>query len=108
MLTNEVTNELNSISNKIIGAAIEAHKTMGPGLLESVYEECLCHEFEFNNLNFERQKSIPIIYKGKIFDNGFRADLLNYLKLSDLKLGLIVNFNVPILKNGIRRIVNGL
>lgn len=123
--------EMNSISEKIIGAAIEVHKTMGAGLFESVYEECLCYEFNLRNISFEQQKVVPIIYKGKTFDHGFRADLivegkvivelksvssvlpvhetqlLNYLKLSNLKLGLLINFNVPILKNGIKRIVNG-
>ncbi len=124
--------EINGLSDKIIGAAIEVHKAMGAGLFESVYEECLCYEFNLRNISFEQQKVIPIIYKGKTFDHGFRADLLvedtiivelksvssvlpvheaqllNYLKLSNLKLGLLINFNVPILKNGIKRIVNDL
>lgn len=123
-------NELNNITQKIIGAAIEIHGNLGPGLFESVYEECLCYELELQNINFERQKYIPLLYKEKNFDTGFRADLvvehrivvelksvealapihevqiLNYLKLSKLHVGLLINFNVPILKQGIKRVVN--
>ncbi len=122
--------EPNYISQKIIGAAIEIHRNIGPGLFESIYEECLCYELEVQRINFERQKYIPVVYKEKTFDTGFRADLvveqmvvvelksvttllpvhesqiLNYLRLSKLKLGLLINFNVPILKEGIKRIVN--
>lgn len=127
----ESIKEINVITEKIIGSAIEVHKYMGPGLFESVYEKCLCYELELQNLNFERQKFIPIIYKDKKFDYGFRADLviekkvlvelktvssilpiheaqiINYLNLSKLNLGLIINFNVPRLKDGIKRIVCG-
>ena len=125
-------NEVNLITQKIIGAAIEIHRNLGPGLFESVYEECLCYELELQNIDFEQQKYIPIFYKEKAFDTGFRADLVvehkivvelksveallpihevqvfNYLKLSDLRVGLLINFNVPILKQGIKRIVNNL
>jgi GxxExxY protein len=123
---------INQLSSKIIGAAIEVHKALGPGLLESAYEECLCHELNRNSLSFERQKALPIVYKGKRLDCGYKIDivvenaivlelksyekiepihkaqLLTYLKLSGLKLGLLLNFNVPVMRDGIVRIVNGL
>jgi GxxExxY protein len=123
--------DLNQLSSKIIGAAIEVHKHLGPGLLESAYEECLCHEFGLRGLLYERQKDLPIQYKDWRLDCGYRLDvvvesaiilelkaceriepiheaqLLTYLKLSGLRLGLLVNFNVPILKNGVKRILNG-
>ncbi|MEW6184723.1 MAG: GxxExxY protein [Thermodesulfobacteriota bacterium] len=124
--------DINLISGNIIRAAIEVHKELGPGLLESTYEECLCYEFENRNIIFERQKNLPLIYKGKKLDAGYRLDivvenavilelkacekfepiymaqLLTYLKLSNLKLGLILNFNVPLMRDGIIRVVNGL
>ncbi|MFH1230266.1 MAG: GxxExxY protein [Planctomycetota bacterium] len=118
------------LSNIIIGAAIEVHKILGPGLLESAYEECLCYELNKKGITSERQKSLPLIYKNIHLDCGYRVDILveklvvvelkaveriepiheaqvlTYLKLSNLWLGLIINFNVPILRDGIRRIVN--
>ncbi len=121
---------MNQLSSKIIGAAIEVHKTLGPGLLESAYEECLCHELSIQGLLFEKQKPLSIDYKGQKLDCGYRLDivvekaviielkscekiepihkaqLLTYLKLSGLNLGLILNFNVPLLRDGIVRIVN--
>ena len=124
--------DINELSSKIIGAAIEVHKTLGPGLLESAYEECLCHEFGLRGLSNARQKPLPVTYKGIELDCGYRLDivvenliilelkssekiepihkaqLLTYLKLSDLHLGLILNFNVPFMKDGIVRIVNKL
>ena len=124
--------DLNRLSSKIIGAAIEVHKELGPGLLESAYEECICHEFRLRNYGFERQVPLTINYKGNSLDCGYRLDiviekaiilelkacekiepihkaqLLTYLKLSDLKLGLLLNFNVPLMRDGIVRIVNGL
>ena len=124
--------DINSLSNKIIGAAIEVHKTVGAGLLESAYEQCLCHELGLRKLTFEAQKALPIIYKETSLDCGYRLDivvensiilelkacekiepihraqLLTYLKLSDLSLGLILNFNVPMMRDGIIRIVNNL
>ena len=124
--------DINQLSNKIIGAAIEVHKTLGPGLLESAYEECLCHELDLRGLSYERQKPLPVFYKGKKLDCGYRLDivvnegiilelkscesiepihkaqLLTYLKLSGLKLGLILNFKTPMMKDGIVRIVNDL
>jgi GxxExxY protein len=120
----------NELSSKIISAAIEVHRHLGPGLLESAYEECLCHELQIKELAFFRQKNLPIIYKGTSLDCGYRLDivvencvilelksvnqiepihqaqLLTYLKLTGLHLGLIINFNTPILIKGIKRIVN--
>ena len=122
--------ELNELTEKVIGAAIEVHKALGPGLLESAYEECLCRELSLRNISFSRQKEIPLEYKGVKLDCGYRMDilvegvlilelkscetilpiheaqLLTYLKLSNTKVGLIINFNVPVLKNGIKRMVN--
>ena len=124
--------DINKLSSKIIGAAIEVHKTLGPGLLESAYEECLCYEFGLRRLSNEGQKALPVIYKGKELDCGYRLDivvenliilelksceriepihqaqLLTYLKLSGLKLGLLLNFNVALMKDGIVRVVNEL
>ena len=119
--------ELNKITEQIIGAAIEVHKALGPGLLESAYEECLCRELALRRMPFERQSPLPVEYKGVKLDCGYRLDLLvtdavvveikaceaiepiheaqllTYLKLGDRKLGLLINFNVPVLKDGIRR-----
>jgi len=127
-----MTKKEDTLSREIIGAAIEVHRQLGPGLLETAYEECLCHEFSIRNIVFERQKPLPIEYKQVKLDCGYRLDvvvenlvilelkavhaiepiheaqLLTYLKLSGLKLGLLINFNVAVLKNGIKRIVNGL
>ena len=124
--------DINELSSKIINAAIEVHKALGPGLLESAYEECLCYEFRLRDFGFERQKPLPIIYKGNKLDCGYRLDivvenaiilelkscekierihmaqLLTYLKLSGLKLGLLLNFNVPLIREGIMRVVNEL
>jgi len=122
--------DINKLSNRIIGAAIEVHKTLGPGLLESAYEQCLCHELSLRGLSFERQKELPVIYRGLKLDCGYRLDivvedaiilelkscekiepihkaqLLTYLRLSGISLGLILNFNVPAMRDGIVRIVN--
>jgi GxxExxY protein len=121
----------NKITGEIIGAAIEVHKVLGPGLLESAYEECLCHELDIRGVAFERQVPLPMEYKGIKLDCGYRLDLvvednvivelksvnkidpiheaqlLTYLRLKRTRLGLIINFNVAVLKDGIRRIVNG-
>ena len=123
---------LNEITAKVIGAAIEVHIALGPGLLESAYEECLCQELRLRGISFERQKPLPVEYKGTQLDCGYRLDivlegrvivelkscerieeihkaqLLTYLRLSGLKLGLILNFNVPVMKEGIVRMVNNL
>ena len=121
----------NEISGKIIGAAIEVHKMLGPGLLESAYEECLCRELHLRGIEFERQVPLPLNYKGIDLDCSYRLDLLvedkvivelksmeglepiheaqmlTYLKLRNAWLGLIINFNVMMLKDGVRRLVNG-
>ena len=122
----------NEISSLVIGAAIEVHTELGPGLFESVYEACLFYELRELGLNVEKQVELPVDYKGKRMDVGFRIDLLvenkvilelksvnefhpvhtaqlmTYLKLTHLKLGLLINFNQPRLKQGIKRIVNDL
>ena len=123
--------EYNFITGRIIRCAIEVHKTLGPGLLESVYDVCLSKEIERAGLFVERQKVLPVVYKGISLDKDFVVDqlieneiivelkaienilpvhaaqLLTYLKLSDRHLGLLINFNVPSLKEGIRRKING-
>jgi GxxExxY protein len=122
--------EINQLTERVIGACIEIHKTLGPGLLESAYEECLCHELRLAGLEFERQRPLPVAYKGVQLDCGYRLDvvvenklivelksvemlapiheaqLLTYFKLSGLTVGLLINFNVPVLRRGIKRIVN--
>lgn len=132
MSTNTETRRLNAISEKIIGAAIRVHKELGPGILESAYEACLTFELIELGLAIERQKSLPITYRGLTLDCGYRLDLLversvivevksietlervhsaqvlSYLRLMKLKLGLLINFNVPWLQDGIKRIVNAL
>jgi GxxExxY protein len=119
----------NEITHAIIGAAIEVHKYLGPGLLESAYEECLVHELLLRNLRLERQKPIPVVYKETKLECGYRIDLLvedkivvelkaveglapihdaivlTYLRLSGHKLGLLINFHVATLKEGIRRFI---
>jgi GxxExxY protein len=124
--------DVNKLSHTIIGASIEVHKALGPGLLESAYEECLCHELGLRDISFERQKPLPIKYKGKELNCSYRLDmvvedaiilelkscetieaihkaqLLTYLKLHELSLGLILNFNVAMMRDGIVQIVNGL
>ncbi|MBQ3742190.1 MAG: GxxExxY protein [Prevotella sp.] len=118
------------MSNIIIGAAIDVHKELGPGLLESVYEECLRIELESKGIKVEIQKDLPLFYKGKNTGKTYRIDMLvddriivkqksvealkpvneiqtvTYLRLSNLRVGLLINFNVPVLKNGIKRKVN--
>ena len=124
--------DINKLSSRIIGAAIEVHKVLGPGLLESAYEECICHELNIGGLSLERQKPLAVQYKRINLDCGYRLDvvvedaiilelkscekidpihkaqLLTYLKLSGLKLGLLLNFNVTLMREGIVRIVNEL
>jgi GxxExxY protein len=123
---------INKLSSSIIGAAIEVHKTLGPGLLESAYEECICHELSIGGLSLERQRPLAVRYKGINLNCGYRLDvvvedaiilelkscekikpihkaqLLTYLKLSGFKLGLLLNFNVTLMREGIVRIVNEL
>jgi GxxExxY protein len=115
------------LTKDIIGAAIEVHKTVGPGLLEGVYEECLCHELKLRNLSFERQIIVPVTYKGVVLDCGYRLDLLventvilelksvdhihpifeaqllTYMRMLQKPVGLLINFNVPMLRSGIVR-----
>ena len=129
--TKATEEETNEVSRKILGAAIEVHKSLGPGLLESAYEKCLAHEFSLRGLTFERQVRLPVIYKGMLLDCGYRMDfivneiivleiksvehvlplhaqqVLTYLRLFGFWLGLLLNFNVEVLRQGISRIVNG-
>jgi len=123
--------EMNRLTETIIGAAIEVHRHLGPGLLESTYESCLAFELTQRGLNVERQKELPVIYKGNRVECGYRIDLLvnslvvielkavekllpiheaqllSYLKLSGNKAGLLINFNVRLLTDGLKRILNG-
>ena len=118
------------LTGQIIGAAIEVHKQLGPGLLESTYQACLCHELELRGISFECQKRLPLEYKGIKLDCGYRIDLLvaglviveiksvealapiheaqllTYLKLTGVKVDLLINFNAVVLKSGIRRLVH--
>jgi len=127
-----IVQEVNITTEALIGAAIEVHKYLGPGLLESAYEECLCHELSLRNIPFKRQVLLPVVYKGTKLDCGYRIDLLvndevvvelkatesispiheaqvlTYMRLGDWKVGLILNFNVPILVKGVKRLVLGL
>ena len=127
MITNEELNRLNVITERIIGAAIAVHKEFGPGLLESVYEICLLEEMELRGLHVAHQVDLPLYYKGRKTNKKFTIDilvedeiilelkaveeikpvfeaqLLTYMKLTNKKLGLLINFNVPLLKNGIVR-----
>ena len=122
------TQRENQLTEKIIGCAIEVHKALGPGLLESAYEECFCYELNQQGLSFNRQVPLPVVYKGIKLDCGYRIDvlvneiiivelktvekllpihdaqLLTYLKLYKRPIGLLMNFNVPTLKNGIKTI----
>jgi GxxExxY protein len=122
----------NEIANKVIGIAIDVHKALGPGLLESAYKECLYYKISQSGLNVEKEKPMPFIFEDVKLDCGYRIDLLvenklvielkavealndvhlaqilTYLKLGGFKLGLLINFNVSLLKNGIKRVINTL
>ena len=122
--------ELNKLSGIILDSSIEVHRNLGPGLLESVYEVCLCKELSSRGVKFQRQVSLPVTYKGELLDADFRIDvlvndkiivelkavelllpvhkaqLLTYLKLANKKLGLLINFNVPRLIDGFVRMIN--
>ncbi len=124
--------EINELTEQIIGGAIEVHRLLGPGLLESAYEECLCQELSLRKIEFERQVPLPVTYKGVNLDCGYRIDVLiaktvvveiksvedlepihqaqvmTYLKLGGWKIGLLFNFNSVLLKNNFKRIVLGL
>ncbi|MEM1212261.1 MAG: GxxExxY protein [Planctomycetota bacterium] len=117
------------LPGRVIGAAIEVHQSLGPGLLESAYETCLAKELSLRNIPYERQVALPVQYKGEALDAGYRLDLvidhqiilelksvdqlmpihtaqlLTYLKLSNLRIGYLFNFNVPLFKDGIKRII---
>jgi GxxExxY protein len=121
--------DINDLTGQIIGSAIEVHKALGPGLLESVYEECLCHEFNLREIPYKKQHAVPVQYKGAKLDCGYRIDILvddrvilelkavnclepiheaqvlTYLKLTGLRVGLLINFNVSVLRDGLKRLV---
>ncbi len=121
--------DINRITEVVIGAAMDVHRALGPGLLESAYEECLSHELTLRQVPFERQYPLPLVYKGLRLDCGYRLDLLvggavvveiksveallpihvaqvlTYLRIGGWHAGLLINFNVPVLKQGIRRLV---
>jgi GxxExxY protein len=121
--------EFDDLSNRVIGCAIEVHRHLGPGLLESAYEQCLANELSRNQIAFQLQFSQPVRYKGVLLDCGYRVDvlvedqliielksvekllgiheaqLLTYMKLAEVKIGLLINFNVMKLKEGIKRFV---
>ena len=122
---------INELTEKVISAAIEVHRALGPGLIESVYEECLCKELSLREIPFIRQSALPVVFKGNRMDCGYRIDLLvadmlvleikavetilpvheaqllTYMKLGGWKVGLLINFNVALLKQGIcRRVLN--
>jgi GxxExxY protein len=123
--------DVNDVSQKAIGCAIAVHKALGPGLLESAYQECLYYELKKSALSVEKEKSLPLVYEEIKLDCGYRIDLLvegkliievksvealndvhlaqviTYLKLSKCRIGLLINFNVVLLKNGIRRVILG-
>lgn len=123
--------QLNKLSGQILDSSLSVHKEMGPGLLESVYESCLLQELSLRNIKVESQVFLPLHYKGVELNKDFRIDILveneiiielkavdiilpvheaqiiSYLKLADKKLGFLINFNVPLIKNGFRRFING-
>ncbi len=118
-----------ALTDQVIAAAIEVHRALGPGLLESAYQSCLAKEFDLRGIPFEQEKPLPVAYKGLLVECGYRLDyvvadrlvvelkaveeiarvheaqLLTYLRLTGCKVGLLINFNVPLLKNGIKRMV---
>ncbi len=123
------TDKFSELSNKVIGCAIEVHKALGPGLLESTYQQCLCHEFSLNRIDFELEKPLPVNYKGCRLGCGYRMDilveneilielksveklipiheaqLLAYMKLAKIKKGFLINYNVIVLKDGLKSFV---
>lgn len=120
---------LNELSRQVVDAVFHVHKALGPGLLESVYEACLCHELNKRDISFQRQVTVPVVYDGIEIEAGLRIDiwiedklivelkaveqlhevhqaqLMTYMKLTNNRLGLLINFNVPVIKQGIKRIV---
>jgi GxxExxY protein len=129
--TEDTERSLNQKTHEIVGAAIEVHKALGPGLLESTYQRCLCRELQLRAVSFRRQVRLPIHYRGLDLDCGYRLDIvipelvivevkavhrvlpvhraqvLTYLKLTGIRLGLLINFNVEVLRTGIYRVING-
>jgi GxxExxY protein len=127
----ETQKRANTLSNQIIAAAIEVHRALGPGLLESAYESCMCQELGLKNISFKRQVPLSIEYKGLKLECAYRIDLLvenlvvvelkavdsllpiheaqllTYLKLTNIWLGMLINFDIPLVKDGVKRIVNG-
>lgn len=127
----DIKENMDVLTHEVIGAAIEVHKALGPGLLESAYEACLCQELKLRQIPFERQVPLGLNYKGIMLDDVYRMDvvvdgklvlelkaverldpihdaqILTYLRLSKIRLGLLINFNVPVLKSGIKRFVQG-
>ncbi len=123
-------NDINHLTETVIGLAIKIHRNLGPGFLESVYQAALAYEMQKAGINFEKEKILPVKYADIVIEKGFRCDflidgqlvveckavneltgieqaqLLNYLKISNLQVGLLINFNSSVLKNGIKRIVN--
>jgi GxxExxY protein len=121
----------NRLTSEIIGSAVEVHRHLGPGLLESTYEECMAFELQERKLVVQRQYEIPVLYKGNKLEQNYRIDLLvnnqviielksikkiepihdaqllTYLKLANIRYGLLLNFNVPVMRQGIKRILNG-
>ncbi|HLV47298.1 MAG TPA: GxxExxY protein [Flavobacterium sp.] len=121
----------NELSNKIIGLAIEVHKALGPGLLESAYKECLFYKIQQEGLKVQKEKAMPLVFENVHLECGYRMDLLvenklvieiksveslndvhlaqtlTYMKLGNFKLGLLINFNVVLLKHGLKRVING-
>jgi GxxExxY protein len=124
-----ISAEVENAGSMLLDAAFEVHRQLGPGLLESVYEACVCHELTTNGIQFQRQPALPILYRGIVIEAGLRLDLLieecviaefkaieallpiheaqllTYMKLSNKRLGFLINFNVPLLKHGIKRLV---
>ena len=122
--------EFDDLSNRVIGCAIDVHRCLGPSLLESTYEQCLAHELSLGGTQFTLQQPLPVHYKGKKLDCGYRVDLLvahglivelksvdrllpiheaqliTYLKVSGIKVGLLINFNVEVLRDGLKRLVS--
>jgi len=124
---NETDLALKNLSHSVIGSCIDVHRALGPGLLESIYADMLCHDLELKGINFEKEAQVNVLYKGKSFTTKLRADLIvekqlilelksvqemlpifeaqimTYMKLANIELGLLINFNVPLLKDGIHR-----
>lgn len=125
----DMNQEVNHTTRELMDCFLTVHKQMGPGLLESIYEECLCYELKKRNISFERQKALPLRYDRAILESGLRLDLvvdgkvivelksiekilpvheaqvISYLKLADMEVGFLVNFNTPLMRDGVKRFV---